>query len=124
MSVKPLDKVHKKVLFRVDENLLERLKKSNPEIHKRLATETEKLVEKYGVPSLGGAFGGLWDEDCSHYVKDLLSQSDRCGRPLRIIVEPESFDEDAHHWTVSYEWLEWDAHRGWVSLREPGQQCR
>ena len=118
MPVKPLEYLHKKILFRVDDNVIQRLKKSNPEVYERLVTETKRFIEHYGVPSPGGAFGGLWDDDCPRYVNDLLSQSDRIGRPLRITVEPEAFDEDAHHWTVSYEWLEWDAKKGWISLSE------
>ena len=118
MSVKPLDDVHKKALFRVGDDPLEHLKKSNPEVYEKLATETKRFVEKYGVPSPGGTFGGLWDNDCPGYVRDLLGLSDRSGRPLRIIIEPEAFDEDAHHWTVSYEWLEWDAKKGWIPLSE------
>lgn len=124
MSVRSLDEAHRKALIRVGEDLLERLKTSRPDVYEKLVADAERLTDGYGVPSLGGSFGGLWDSDCSRYVADLLNLSNQHGRPLRIVVEPEPFDGDAHHWTVTYEWLEWDERKGWVPLRELEQQCR
>lgn len=101
MIFKPLDEARRKALIEADDDFLESLKNSNPELYERFVSETRELMEKYGIPSIGGSFGGLWDEDCPSYVNDILSLSKRCGRPLRLIVEPESFDEDAHHWAAS-----------------------
>ncbi len=117
MTAKTLTETRKRTPFRVGENPFEKLKEINPDAYKRFIAGNERPIEKHGVPSLGGSFGGLWDEDCPNYVNDLLSLSGRYGRPLRIIVEPEPFDEDSHHWKVTYDWLIWDQRRSWIPLR-------
>jgi len=88
MSVKPLDEAHKKALIKLSEDFLEKLE-LNPDLCEKVIAGSKRFVERYGVLSNGASFGGLWDNDCSSYVRDLLSLSDRYGRPLRIIVEPE-----------------------------------
>lgn len=114
----PVTDSHKRALIQVDEDFPGNLKEAvSPEMLEKTVTEAKVLMAKYGVPSLGGSFGGLWSEDGSTYVKDLLSLSQRVGRPLRIVVEPEASDLDAHHWAVSYDWLEWNEGWGWVSLK-------
>ena len=64
MSVRPLDDVHRKALFEIDKKLFEKLEASHPAVYERIVAETKALMERYGVPSFGGSFGGLWDEDC------------------------------------------------------------
>ena len=77
------------------ENLIETLLSKYPE----LAREFEYNIKKYGYPILSQSQGGLWKEELSEKVQELLFQQ----FPLDLIeinIRPD--DIDGHHWNVDY----------------------
>lgn len=105
-------KVHKDVVqWVIEDNPLDALK-SDPELARRVAHEMAENVRRYGVLTLGGSQGGLWDSDLPGLVRGLLEEN---PRPLRITIEPE--DTDCHHWVLRYEYLAWRRGR-WIPLRK------